>query len=74
MLSVNTDYTMQEIAQIVGYSNNNYWGKVFKASKGITPDKFKKQSSQYDFVRAVYKTPRHIFIPQELSESDETGQ
>lgn len=71
LLSVNTDYTMQEIAQMVGYSNNNYFGKVFKASKGITPDKFKKQSSQYDFVRAVYETPRHIFIPQEPAESVE---
>lgn len=70
LLSVNTDYTMQEIAQMVGYSNNNYFGKVFKASKGITPDKFKKQSSQYDFVRAVYETPRHIFIPREPAESD----
>lgn len=64
MLSVNTDYTMQEIAQMVGYSNNNYWGKVFKASKEITPDKFKKQSSQHDFVRAVYEPPRHMWYLQ----------
>ena len=52
MLSVNTDYTMQEIAQMV------------KASKEITPDKFKKQSSQHDFVRAVYEPPRHIWYLQ----------
>lgn len=42
-----------------GYSNNNYFGKVFKAEKGISPDKYRKQSSKYDLVRAIYETP-HI--------------
>ena len=44
---------------MVGYSNNNYFGKVFKAEKGISPDKYRKQSAKYDLVRAVYETP-HI--------------
>lgn len=63
LLVTNSDYTMQDIAHMVGYSNNNYFGKVFKATKGITPDSFKKQSTHYDFVRAVYETPHHIFTP-----------
>ena len=54
-----SDHTLQEIAQMAGYSNNNYFGKVFKAEKGISPDKYRKQSSKYDLVRAIYETP-HI--------------
>ncbi|MBD5395782.1 MAG: AraC family transcriptional regulator [Lachnospiraceae bacterium] len=60
LLTTNSDHTIQDIARMVGYSNNNYFGKVFKASKGITPDKFRKQSTQYDFVRVVYETPKRI--------------
>lgn len=59
LLMTNSDHTLQEIAEMVGYSNNNYFGKVFKAEKGISPDKYRKQSAKYDLVRAVYETP-HI--------------
>ena len=59
LLMTKSDHTLQEIAQMVGYSNNNYFGKVFKAEKGISPDKYRKQSVKYDLVRAVYETP-HI--------------
>ena len=59
LLMTNSDHTLQEIAEMVGYSNNNYFGKVFKAEKGISPDKYRKQTSKYDLVRAVYETP-HI--------------
>lgn len=57
LLMTNSNYTLQEIAKMVGYSNNNYFGKVFKAEKGITPDKYRKQASKYDLVRSVYETP-----------------
>lgn len=57
LLMTKTDYTLQDIAQMVGYSNNNYFGKVFKAEKGISPDKYRKQSGKYDLVRAVYEAP-----------------
>lgn len=59
LLMTKTDYTLQEIAEMVGYSNNNYFGKVFKAEKGISPDKYRKQSTKYDLVRAVYETPHN---------------
>lgn len=61
LLITNGDYNMQDVARMVGYSNNNYFGKVFKAVKGISPKKYKKQSDQYDFVQAVYETPRQVF-------------
>lgn len=57
LLMTDSDYTLQDIAEMVGYSNNNYFGKVFKAEKGISPDKYRKQSAKYDLVRAVYETP-----------------
>ena len=41
---------------MVGYSNDNYFGKVFRASKGLPPDAFSKQSNHYDFMRTVYET------------------
>lgn len=65
LLTVNSEHTLQDIARMVGYSNNNYFGKVFKAAKGITPDKFRKQTTQYDIVRAVYETPSRIYIPEQ---------
>lgn len=64
LLTTNTNYTLQDIARIVGYSNNNYFGKVFKATKGITPDQFRSQAPQYDFVRTVYETPKQIYTPE----------
>ena len=64
LLMTNTDYTMEQIAQQVGYSNNNYFGKVFRAEKGLPPDQYKKRSNRYDFVRAVYETPHEPPAPE----------
>lgn len=61
LLMTKTDYTLQEIAEMVGYSNNNYFGKVFRAEKGISPDKYRKQSNKYDLVRTVHEMPKNIF-------------
>lgn len=57
LLMTKSDHTLQEIAEMVGYSNDNYFGKVFRAEKGISPDKFRKQAFQYDLVHTVYETP-----------------
>ena len=51
LLTTNDNYTLQKIAQSVGYSNDNYFGKVFKAEKGISPAKYKKKSTKYDKIR-----------------------
>ena len=56
LLTTNDNYTLQKIAQSVGYSNDNYFGKVFKAEKGISPAKYKKKSKKYDLIRTVYET------------------
>ena len=57
---------MEEIAHMAGYSHLNYFRKVLKASKGIRPDKFKKPSSQYGFVREVLETPGIFLFPRNL--------
>lgn len=64
LLTSNSEYTIGDIARMVGYSNNNYFGKVFKASKGITPDSFRKQSNHYDLVRMIHETPKQIRPPK----------
>lgn len=56
LLTTNDNYTLQKIAQSVGYSNDNYFGKVFKTEKGISPARYKKQSTKYDLIRTVYET------------------
>lgn len=56
LLTTNDNYTLQQIAQSVGYSNDNYFGKVFKTEKGISPARYKKQSTKYDLIRTVYET------------------
>lgn len=58
LLLTSQDCTMEEIAHRVGYSNNNYFGKVFRAEKGLPPDQYKRQSSHYDIVRTVYDVPQ----------------
>lgn len=60
LLSTSSDFSMMDIAHMIGYSNDSYFGKVFKAVKGITPDQFRKQTTQYDLVRDLYETPKYI--------------
>ncbi|WP_165971885.1 helix-turn-helix domain-containing protein [Paenibacillus piri] len=38
-----TDKTVEEIAEMLGYENKNYFGKLFKAHTGILPNAFRGQ-------------------------------
>ena len=57
LLSTRPDFSLQEIAAQVGYANDNYFGKVFKAEKGVSPDRYRKHQSRYDTIQTVYETP-----------------
>lgn len=57
LLSTRLDFSLQDIALQVGYANDNYFGKVFKAAKGISPDQYRKHQSRYDTVQTIYETP-----------------
>lgn len=39
----NTDMTVAQVGQAVGYNDKNYFGIVFKAHEGISPGRWKKQ-------------------------------
>ena len=41
-LMKNTDLSIEEISQSVGFTSATYYGRIFKNKKGITPLKFRK--------------------------------
>ena len=43
---LNTDLSIEEIAQITGYSSGSYFSKMFKKEKGISPLKYKKTQKE----------------------------
>lgn len=51
-------YTLNEIAKMVGFANDNYFGKVFKRNKGITPTQYRYNNNQYDFVRIMHNSKK----------------
>ncbi|WP_079912755.1 helix-turn-helix domain-containing protein [Paenibacillus sp. 32352] len=40
-LLVMTDKTIEEIAELLGYDNKNYFGKLFKAQTGVVPNAYR---------------------------------
>lgn len=63
LLMENTPYTLGEIAAKAGYSNNNYFGKAFRAAMGISPDQYRRQNPSYDTVKVSYANPRLTASP-----------
>lgn len=50
-------YSIKKIAELTGFSNDSYFGKVFKKVKGQTPLEYKKQNNNYDIVRIIFNNP-----------------
>lgn len=46
MLLVQTDYSMKEISEKLGFSNQYYFSKVFKEKHGMSPSEYRKSSSR----------------------------
>lgn len=63
LLSTQSGYSLQEIAAQVGYANDNYFGKVFKAEKGVSPDRYRKLQGRYDTVQTIFETPARPAVP-----------
>lgn len=55
LLKQSNQLTSKQIAEMVGFSSDNYFGKNFKKIKGMTPNTYRKQGNQYDLVRIIYK-------------------
>lgn len=42
-----TDYNLEMVANMVGYSSGNYFGKVFRKNYGTTPTQYRIEKGQY---------------------------
>ena len=56
-------HTIAEIASMVGFSNDNYFCKVFRKAFGTTPTQYRLQNQNYDLVRVLYDS--HSRIPSD---------
>lgn len=56
-------HTIAEIASMVGFSNDNYFCKVFRKAFGITPTQYRLQNQNYDLVRVLHDS--HSRIPSD---------
>lgn len=45
-LLINTDFTMGQIAQMIGYSTSSRFAKLFKKSTGVLPVEYRKMAKQ----------------------------
>lgn len=63
LLLQNRQHTIAEIASLVGFSNDNYFCKVFRKAFGTTPTQYRLQNQNYDLVRVLHDS--HSRIPSD---------
>ena len=63
LLLQNRQHTIAEIASMVGFSNDNYFCKVFRKALGTTPTQYRLQNQNYDLVRVLHDS--HPRIPSD---------
>ena len=63
LLLQNRQHTIAEIASMVGFSNDNYFCKVFRKAFGTTPTQYRLQNQNYDLVRVLHDS--HSRIPSD---------
>ena len=63
LLLQNRYHTIGDIASMVGFSNDNYFCKVFRKSLGITPTQYRIQNQNYDLVRVLHDS--HPCVPSD---------
>lgn len=56
-------HTIAEIASMVGFSNDNYFCKVFRKAFGTTPTQYRLQNQNYDLVRILHDS--HSRVPSD---------
>ena len=56
-------HTIAEIASMVGFSNDNYFCKVFRKAFGTTPTQYRLQNQSYDLVRVLHDS--HSRVPSD---------
>ena len=63
LLLQSRQHTIAEIASMVGFSNDNYFCKVFRKAFGTTPTQYRLQNQNYDLVRVLHDS--HSRIPSD---------
>ena len=63
LLLQSRQHTIAEIASMVGFSNDNYFCKVFRKAFGTTPTQYRLQNQNYDLVRVLHDS--HPKIPSD---------
>ena len=63
LLLQSRQHTIAEIASMVGFSNDNYFCKVFRKAFGTTPTQYWLQNQNYDLVRVLHDS--HSRIPSD---------
>ena len=63
LLLQSCQHTIAEIASMVGFSNDNYFCKVFRKAFGTTPTQYRLQNQNYDLVRVLHDS--HPRIPSD---------
>lgn len=63
LLLQSRQHTIAEIASLVGFSNDNYFCKVFRKAFGTTPTQYRLQNQNYDLVRVLHDS--HSRIPSD---------
>ncbi|MDR2459267.1 MAG: DNA-binding response regulator [Deltaproteobacteria bacterium] len=57
-----TDYTISEVADIVGYNERSYFSKIFKKFEKITIQQYKQTKNQANTKEALVMSDSHKFI------------
>ena len=63
LLLQSRQHTIAEIASMVGFSNDNYFCKVFRKAFGTTPTQYRLQNQNYDLVRVLHDS--HPCVPSD---------
>ena len=63
LLLQSRQHTIAEIASMVGFSNDNYFCKVFRKAFGTTPTQYRLQNQNYDLVRVLHDS--HSRVPSD---------
>ena len=58
----NTQYNINEIAQIVGYDNPLYFSRIFQKAKGLSPSEYRKNAKSRGLESLLFAIFVHLFF------------
>ena len=68
----NTNYSLQQICNLVGLDNLSYLNKIFKQKYGTTPIKYRKLNNK-DSINPLAKAKKHELEPLKDSKHEQSG-